>query len=144
MLLPVVLGVLLVLVSLPVVYAFINPVLDVADELNTTAPHAEVDAVVTELLGNSRGYDIQMMASGTYTLSYRRSPAWALMLGLLTLPIGILIILFVRERLTLTFSATATESGTRLLVFGRAHEKLALTTGAALQRRLVSDEMSRP
>ena len=131
-----VLGILLVLVSVPVVLAISNPVVNVVDDMTTTTPYAEVDSELTKLLGNSRGYEIQMMAPGTYTLSYRRSPAWALVLGLLTFPIGILIVLFAREKLTLTFSATATESGTRLLVFGRAHEKLACATGGAIQLRL--------
>jgi hypothetical protein len=130
------LGVALVLVSLPVVFAILNPVVNVVDDLTTTALYVEVDSELAQLLGNSRGYDIQMMAPGTYTLSYRRTPTWALVLGLLTFPIGILIVLFAREKLTLTLSATATESGTRLLVFGRVHEKLALATGAGIQLRL--------
>jgi len=136
MVLLIVLGVLLVLVSLPIVFDIINPVVNVADDLSTTAHYAEVDSEVAQLLGNSRGYDIEMLTPGTYTLSYGRFPTWALVLGLLTFPIGILIVWFARERLTLTFSATATESGTRLLVFGRAHQKLALVTGAELQLRL--------
>lgn len=134
----VVLGVvlLLALVAVPIVLDIRNPVVSVVDDLTTTAPYAEVDAELMKLLGNSRGYDIQMMVPGTYTLSYRRSPGWALVLGLLTFPIGILIVLFAREKLTLTLSATATESGTRLLVIGRVHEKLALATGTAIQLRL--------
>lgn len=132
----VVLGVLFVLACLPVVFEIINPVVNVVDELMTTAPFSAVDSELTRLLGDSRGYDIQMMAPGTYNLSYRRSPAWALVLGLITFPIGVLLLLFARETLTLTFSATPTESGTRLLVFGRAHRKLATACGTALQLRV--------
>jgi hypothetical protein len=127
---------LLALISVPILLDIRNPVVSVLDDLTTTAPYAEVDSELTKLLGNSRGYDIQTLGPGTYTLSYRRSPGWALVLGLLTFPIGILIVLFAREKLTLTLSATATESGTRLLVVGRVHEKLALATGTAVQLRL--------
>lgn len=134
----VVLGVLLLLalIAVPIVLDIRNPVVSVVDDLTTTVGYAEVDSELTKLLANSRGYDIQMMAPGTYSLSYRRSPGWALVLGLLTFPIGILIVLFAREKLTLTLSATATGSGTRLLVIGRVHEKLALATGSAIQLRL--------
>jgi hypothetical protein len=132
----VLLGILLVLVALPITYAVTNPVVGVADDLTTTTPYVEVDSELATMLANTRGYEIQVLAAGTYALSYRRAPAWALVLGLLTFPFGILIILFSRERLTLTFSATAIGSGTRLLVFGRVHEKLARATGAAVQLRL--------
>jgi hypothetical protein len=136
MVLLVVLGIVFVLAAVPVVYAITNPVVNVADDLTTTTTYAEVDSELADLLCNTRGYDVQLIAPGTYALSYRRTPAWALVLGLLTLPLGILIVLLARERLTLTLSATPTESGTRLLVFGRVHEKLARATGAAVQRRL--------
>lgn len=144
MVLLVVLGIFFVLAAAAVVYAITNPVVNVADDLNTTTPYTEVDSELADLLGNTRGYDVQLMAPGTYALSYRRAPAWALVLGLLTFPVGILIVLLARERLTLTLSATATESGTRLLVFGRVHEKLARATGAAVQRRLAPAKGAAP
>ena len=133
-----VLGVLLFvfLLAMPLVYAVVNPVVNVADDLATTAPYAKVDAALVELLGNTRGYELQVRAPGTFSLSYRRAPMWSLVLGLLTFPLGILIVLFARETLTLTFSATPTGTGTRVLVLGRAHQKLALATGTAVQVRL--------
>jgi hypothetical protein len=136
MALVVVLGLLLILVTLPVVRAFTNPIVTVADDLDTTAPYADVDAALAKLVGGTRGYDVQMPVPGTYTLSHRRSPAWALVLGLVTFPAGILIIWLAREQLTLTLSATATDSGTRVLALGRVHRKLARTAGAAVTHRL--------
>jgi hypothetical protein len=126
----------LALVALPVVSAIRNPIVNVADDLSTTTPYTEVDSELAQLLGEARGYVVQLVAPGTYALSYRRAPAWALVVGLLTFPIGILIVVFSREKLTITFSATAIESGTRLLVFGRVHERLARATGTAVQARL--------
>jgi hypothetical protein len=136
MVLLVVLAIIFVLVALAVVYSITNPVVNVADDLTTASPYAEVDSALAQLLANTRGYEVQLMAPGTYALTYRRAPAWALVLGLLTFPLGILVVWLCRERLTLTFSATAVEAGTRLLVFGRVHQKLALATGTAIQHRL--------
>ena len=129
-------AILMALVALPVVSAIRNPIVNVADDLKTTTPYAEVDSELAQLLGDTRGYEVQVVAPGTYALSYRRAPAWALVLGLLTFPIGILVVVFSREKLMLTFSATPIESGTRLLVFGRVHERFARATGTAIQVRL--------
>jgi hypothetical protein len=132
----VVLTILAVLIALPVVRSIMNPIVTVVDDRTSSRPYAEVDADIARLLGSTRGYDLRMMLPGTYTLSYRRTPGWALLLGVVTFPVGILIILLARETFVLTFSVTATEAGTRVTVVGRAHEKVALAVGAAIERRL--------
>jgi hypothetical protein len=57
--------VLLGLVALPVVAAIRNPIVNVADDLNTATPYAEVDSELAQLLGGTRGYDVQLVAPGT-------------------------------------------------------------------------------
>jgi hypothetical protein len=132
----VVITILVVLVAAQVVRSIMNPVVTVVDDRRSARPYAELDADVARLLGGTRGYDLRMVLPGTYTLSYRRTPGWALLLGLVTFPIGILIILLSRETFVLTFAVTATEAGSRVTVVGRAHEKVALAVGAAIERRL--------
>jgi hypothetical protein len=139
-----VLGTLVLLIALAVVRSVMNPAVNVVDDQMSQRPYSEVDADVARLLGGTRGYDVRMVLPGTYTLSYRRTPAWALVLGVVTFPIGILIILLSRETFVLTFSVTATEAGTRVTVVGRAHEKVALAVGAAIERRLVTPLASSP
>jgi len=132
----VVLAILAVLVTVPIVRAIMNPIVTVVDDRTSARPYAELDADVARLLGSTRGYDLRMVLPGTYTLSYRRTPGWALVLGVLTFPIGILVFFLARETFVLTFSVTALEAGSRVTVVGRAHEKVALAVGAAIERRL--------
>jgi hypothetical protein len=74
---------------------------------------------------------------GTYLMSYRRTPGWALVLGLLTFPLGVFVVLLCRETLTLTIAVTAGEAGTRVTMVGRAQANVVRAMGAALRRRLV-------
>ena len=140
----VVLGILVVLVAIPVVRALSNPIVNVADELRTTQSYVEVDAEVAALLGRARGYDLRMAVPGTYSLSYRTTPAWALVLGVLTFPVGLLVIFLARETLTLTVSVTGLEPGARIVVVGRSHTKVAIAVGEALQKRFVSAALVPP
>lgn len=132
----VVAAIFLALIAVPVVRSFNNPVVTVADVTTSARPYDDVDADVARLLGSSKGYELQMVLPGTYTLSYRRTPGWALVLGVVTFPLGILIMLLARETLTLTISVTAAERGTRVTVVGQANQKLARAIGAAIERRL--------
>jgi hypothetical protein len=139
----VVLTILAVLIALAVVRAIMNPIVTVVDDRTSVRPYSELDADVARLLGSTRGYDLRMVLPGTYTLSYRRTPWWALVLGVVTFPIGILIIFLARETFVLTFSITALGAGSRVTVVGRAHEKVALAVGTAIERRLGEPLMAR-
>jgi hypothetical protein len=127
------LGALVVLLALPVVRAVTNPVVSVADHLTTAMPYDEADLAVVALLQSARGYDVALMAPGTYRLSYRRTPAWAIVLGILTFPLGIVLILLARETFTLTVSLVPAQAGTRVTVVGKAHRSVAEGVGEGLQ-----------
>jgi hypothetical protein len=64
-------------------------------------------------------------------------------LGVVTFPIGILIIFLAWETFVLTFSVTSLGAGSRVTVVGRAHEKVALAVGTAIERRLGEPLMAR-
>jgi hypothetical protein len=85
-----------------------------------------------------------MLLPGTYTLSYRRTPGWALVLGVVTFPIGLLVIILSRETLTITVSVTSSGDSTRITVVGQANRDVALAIGAALDRRFGSDVVVSP
>lgn len=132
------LGAILVLLAIPVFRSITNPVVTVADHLSTGTSYDAADVAVADLLGTSRGYDLQLLVPGTYQLSYRRAPAWAIVLGVLTFPLGIAVIMLARETLTLTVSLAAVGTGTRVTVVGRAHKNVAEGVGAGLERRLTT------
>jgi hypothetical protein len=139
-----VLALVVALVAVPIVRSSLNPVVTVVDELRTTAAYDAVDAEVAQLLGRTRGYELRMLLPGTYTLSYRRTPGWALVLGVVTFPIGLLVIILSRETLTITVSVTSSGDSTRITVVGQANRDVALSIGAALDRRFGSDVVVSP
>jgi hypothetical protein len=110
-----------------------NPVLDVADELTTTLPAPEAESVVADVLTAVPYTERRSVLPGTWTVSYRHHPRYAVLLGILAFPVGLLVILFVRETLVLTVTITSDAGGSKVAVVGRAHQKLALALGDALK-----------
>jgi hypothetical protein len=136
-------GATLVVVALAVAAWWGNPVVEVADELSSVMPLDQVQALIDGALAVLPGAQVLAVLPGTRTLSYRHHPRYSVLLGILTLPIGLLVLLLVRETLQLTVSATAQEGSTRVLVAGRAHKKLAAALGDAL-RPLAAPRTLRP
>ncbi len=112
-----------------------NPVSSVADELVTSAGFADVDAEVAKLLATVRRAELRMAMPGVYSISYKRTPGWAVLLAVLTFPIGLLFLFVAANRYELAISVTADGDRTRIRVFGRVHRKFAEAIGAALDRR---------
>lgn len=113
-----------------------NPVSNVADEISSPLPVAAVESLVTSLLTSSPKVDVAMPFPGTYTLSYRTTPLFAIFLAIFAFPIGLLALWFVHEKQSLTVSITSEGDGSRVRVVGRAHKKLALALGDALRIQL--------
>jgi hypothetical protein len=129
------LGIALVLlvIATSVALTSTNPVVDVADEMTAAMSPAEAEALVDRALAVIPAAQVSRVLPGTWTLSYRRHPRYSVVLGLLALPVGLLVLLFVRETLVLTVSVVPDETGTQVLVVGRAHRQLAAALGEALQ-----------
>ncbi|MGY2874612.1 hypothetical protein ACVW00_001802 [Marmoricola sp. URHA0025 HA25] len=125
--------VVLAVVALAVAVSWANPVVDVADETTTARSADEVRAVVAGALADLRGVQVRMDLPGTWTVSYRHHPRYAVLLAILSLPVGLLVLLFVRETLLLTISVTGDSGSTRILVVGHAHKKLAESLGERIQ-----------
>ncbi len=113
-----------------------NPLTNVADELLTPLPAPEVESLVVPVLTLSSKLQVELVLPGTYTVSYRTTPTIAWVIAVVTFPIGLLALWFVREKQTLTVSITVAGDQTRVRVFGRAHQKYALALGSALQLEL--------
>ncbi|MFZ2177735.1 MAG: hypothetical protein WAW17_27655, partial [Rhodococcus sp. (in: high G+C Gram-positive bacteria)] len=60
-----------------------------------TTSYADADSEVAQILGATRRLEFRMVLPGTYTLSYRHYPGYALVLGILTFPLGLLLLLLV-------------------------------------------------
>jgi hypothetical protein len=108
----------------------------VADELTTTLSMAEVESRVSTLLTNTRRVTRRKVLPGTYTLSYRHYPAVAILLALLTFPLGPLLLLLLRNTYQLVISITDDGDRTRVRVVGRIHRRFATSVRENLRRRL--------
>ncbi|MET3963610.1 hypothetical protein ABIE44_003544 [Marmoricola sp. OAE513] len=121
--------------AVSVVRSLRTPIVNVADELVVSAPAVEVESAVVELLGLARKVELEMVLPGTYQLSYRYSSGAMLFLALVTFPIGLLLLAFGATRMKLTVSVVADAESTRIRVFGRVHQPLAVAIGEALETR---------
>lgn len=139
-----ILGFLATVALVPTIYAWSNPIVNVVDELTSSTPYAVADTEVAQILGATRRLEFRMVLPGTYTLSYRHYPTYALVLGVLTFPLGLLLLFLVREILMLTVSVTEAGRGSRVTVVGRAHTKLALAVGETLSGRLATEARPAP
>jgi hypothetical protein len=127
---------LLALLVSVIVRSFQNPIENVADELHSPLPFAEVDRRVAKVLDTTTRTGLRMVLPGTYTLSYRHTPGIAIVLGIMTFPIGLLMMFIMRRDLQLTISITSDGTGSLIRVVGRTHRKLAVTVGEAVSRNL--------
>lgn len=113
-----------------------NPLTNVADELRSPLPATVVESVAVPVLRATTRSDLEVVLPGTFRLSYRTIPLLAWLLAVFMFPVGLLALWFLRETQTLTVSIAAEGSGSRIRVFGRVHEKLALALGRSLQVQL--------
>jgi len=128
----VVIAVVLVVIAMSVAASWDNPVVEVADEMTTTMSVAQAESLIGEALAVVPRVQVCTVLPGTRTVSYRHHPRYAVALGILTLPVGLLVLLLVRETLLLTVSVTRDAGSTRVLVVGRAHKKPAVALGEGL------------
>jgi hypothetical protein len=131
-----------VVIVLAVAGSFGNAVVEVADEMATGMSVTDVEALIGEALASIPSAQARPVLPGTWTLTYRRHPRYSVVLGVLTLPVGLLLLILVRETLLLTVSVTRAGERTRVVVVGRAHAKLAVALGESLQRLLAPQAQS--
>ncbi|MGO4258027.1 hypothetical protein [Marmoricola sp. RAF53] len=120
-----------------------NAVTDVADEIVFDVQYAEVDAAMADLLGTARRVQLRMVLPGTYTVTYKRTPGWAIVVAIFGFPVGLLALFLGTVRYQLVLSVTPEGGATRVRVVGRVHRKFAEAIGKALWARFAGSIASR-
>ena len=75
---------------------------------------------------------------GQVTLTSPWAPTWTVVLGILAFPVGLLLVLLLRQDLTLNIRFVEEGDGTLVQVAGRARKKVALLVGEAIERQRAS------
>ena len=92
---------------------------------------------VDEVLGDSfmrAGGRLRAGGDGTWIHTVSRVPAWAIVVGVLTLPLGLLLIALVREHADLTLRVGPEGTGCRLRVVGRTAASTLVSLESLVER----------
>ncbi|GAA3834683.1 hypothetical protein [Nocardioides panacisoli] len=120
----VLLVVLLVLVSVSSVVVTVN------DEETLPLDQATVERLAFGRLGSISGVTMTQVFPGQVSLVSRWLPGWALLVGLLTFPVGLLVLFLVRNEAVLHVRFLDDgETATTVQVAGRARKRVALDVG---------------
>ena len=122
--------VLALLAVLVVLTAAGSAVVPVNDEQALPRDLATVERVAFGSLGSIPGVTMSQMFPGQFSLVSKWLPGWALVVGLLTLPLGLLVLLLARNEATMHVRLLGDgESATTVQVAGRARKRVALRVG---------------
>lgn len=124
-----------------------DPVVTVNDQMSIDGiSPAELDRRVFGRLGAVRRSQMAQVFPGHVTLTSSSIPGWAILVGLLAFPVGLLLLLLIRQRVLLNVRVLPEGGGSLVQVAGKARTSVALEVGrivdaeqAALPAQLVKD-----
>ncbi|WP_370288654.1 hypothetical protein [Nocardioides sp.] len=128
-----------------------DPVVTVDDEMSIDGMSpAELDRRVFGRLGAVRRSQMGQVFPGHVALTSSSIPGWAILVGLLTFPVGLLLLLLIRQQLSLHVRVLPDGRGSLVQVAGKARKSVALEVGrivsaeqTALPAQLVKDGFAR-
>jgi len=92
---------------------------------------AELKRPVRGLLAASGGSELTF-TGGSFVLVVRRIPGWAILAGLLTLPLGLILLFLVRRSETLLVVLSDVDGGAEVRVLGRTKQSVIKTLAKGL------------
>lgn len=127
-----------------------DPVVTVDDQMSIDGMSpAELDRRVFGRLGAVLRSQMGQVFPGHVTLTSSSIPGWAVLVGLLTFPVGLLLLLLIRQQLSLHVRVLPDGRGSLVQVAGKARKSVALEVGrivsaeqAALPAQLVKDGLA--
>ena len=124
-----------VLVGLALVVVAVRrpAVVTVSDETRLPAPPDDVERFSFGPLGSITGSQMTQAGPGQVTLTSSWIPSWAVVVAILAFPVGLVVPLLVRQRLTLQVRYRDAAGGTLVQVSGKARRRVALEVGRALE-----------
>lgn len=116
-------------------------VVTVNDSVRLPERHSTVERDAFGPLGSIPGATMNQTMSGQVTLTSQWAPTWTFVVGILAFPVGLLLVLLIRQDLTLNIRFVEDGDGTLVQVAGRARKKVALLVGEAIERQRVSSAL---
>jgi len=108
-------------------------VVSVNDETRLRAGRADVERQSFGPLGSITGSQMTQAVPGQVTLTSSWIPTWAVFIGILAFPVGLLLLLLVRQSLPLHIRYLDVADGTLVQVSGKTRKRVALEVGRVLQ-----------
>ena len=115
----------LVLASLVVLLLTRPRVVLVNDELKLAQTPGDVEQRAFGRLGSIPGCQMTQSSFGQLSIATTTTPLWAVFLGILTLPIGLLLIFLVRRTWTIHVRYSDAAEGTLVQVSGKTKKRVA-------------------
>lgn len=123
-------AILVLLAVLIVIASVSSAIVTVNDEVTVPHDQATVERLAFVSLGSIPGVTMTQMFPGQVGLGTRWLPGWALLVGLLTLPLGLLVLFLVRNEAILYVRFLGDgDTTTTVPVAGRARKRVALRVG---------------
>lgn len=107
-----------------------SAIVTVSDEVTVPQDQDTVERLAFGALGSIPGVTMTQMFPGQLGLASKWLPGWALLVGLLTLPLGLLVLFLVRSEAILYIRFLSDgDTTTTVQVAGRARKRVALRVG---------------
>lgn len=106
-----------------------SSVVTVNDQVELPLDLATVERDAFGPLGAVRGASMSQSLPGQVTLTTSFIPTWAVLLGILAFPIGLLLLFLIRRELTLHVRYVEQGGGTLVQVAGKTRKNVALAVG---------------
>lgn len=115
-----------------------SQVVTVNDSMSLPERRSTVERGAFGSLGSIPGAVMSQTMPGQVTLTSKWAPTWTVVLGILAFPVGLLLVLLIRQDLTLNIRFVEDGDGTLVQVAGRARKKVALLVGETFESQRVS------
>lgn len=111
-----------------------SQVVVVNDDVVIAASQAEVERQSFGMLGSIPGATMTQSMPGQVVVTAKWTPSWVIVVAILSFPLGLLLLLLVRQDLVLNVRFAETSGGTLVQVTGKSRRKVAIAVGAAFDR----------
>lgn len=121
-------------VALSVLLSRRSTVVSVNDDVAIRLPQAEVERRSFGALGSIPAATMTQSIPGQLTVTTKWPPSWVILVAILSFPIGLLLLLLVRQDLVLNVRFVETKEDTLVQVAGKSRRKVAIAVGETFNR----------
>lgn len=108
-------------------------VVTVNDQIEIAMDRDRVEQFAFGPLGSIQGAAVTQAVPGQMTLVSKWTPTWAVVIGILSFPVGLLLLLLIRQELVMHVRFLDNGGTTLVQVAGKSRKRVALAVGEALE-----------